>query len=98
MFETKKVIIWFHFEMFIELFITNSVIFTRFLALFNFSRLIVKYWKKWNTPTKFEKNRTKPGNPYYLVVVENRTKSGTVLSETKWNLYYNYLGFEASLV
>ena len=29
-FETKKVIIWFHFEMFIELFITNSDIFTRF--------------------------------------------------------------------
>ena len=29
-FETKKVIIWFHFETFIELFITNSDIFTRF--------------------------------------------------------------------
>ena len=29
-FETKKVIIWFHFETFFELFITNSDIFTRF--------------------------------------------------------------------
>ena len=28
-FETKNVIIWFHFEMLIELFITNSDIFTR---------------------------------------------------------------------
>ena len=25
---------------------------------------------------------TKPGNPYYLVLLENRTKPGTVLSET----------------
>ena len=33
-------------------------------------------------PTKYEKNRTKPGNPYYLVLFENRTKPGTVLSET----------------
>ena len=31
---------------------------------------------------KIEKNRTKPGNPYYLVLFENRTKPGTVLSET----------------
>ena len=38
--------------------------------------------KKWNIPTKFEKNRTKQGNPYYLVLFENRTKPGTVLSET----------------
>ena len=29
---------------------------------------------------KFEKNRTKPGNQYYLVLFENRTKPGTVLS------------------
>ena len=29
---------------------------------------------------KIEKNRTKPGNPYYLVLFENRTKPGTVLS------------------
>ena len=29
-FETKKVVIWFHFEAFIELFIPNSDIFTRF--------------------------------------------------------------------
>ena len=28
------------------------------------------------------KIRTKPGNPYYLVQFENRTKPGTVLSET----------------
>ena len=38
--------------------------------------------KKLNIPTKYEKNRTKPGNPYYLVLFENRTKLGTVLSET----------------
>ena len=31
---------------------------------------------------KIETNRTKPGNPYYLVLFENRTKPGTVLSET----------------
>ena len=31
---------------------------------------------------KFEKNSTKLGNPYYLVLFENRTKPGTVLSET----------------
>ena len=31
---------------------------------------------------KFEKNRTKPGNPYYLVLFQNRTKPGTALSET----------------
>ena len=43
--------------------------------------------KKWNVPTKFEKNRTKPGNPYYLVLFENRTKPGTVLSGD--SLYYN---------
>ena len=46
------------------------------------NRLIMKCWKKLNVPTKFEKNRTKPGNPYYLVLFENRTKPGTVLSET----------------
>ena len=34
-FETKKVIIWFHFETFIELFITNSDIFTRFQTISN---------------------------------------------------------------
>ena len=28
------------------------------------------------------KNHTTPGNPYYLVLFENRTKPGTVLSET----------------
>ena len=44
--------------------------------------LIVKCWKKKrNIPTKFEKNRTKARNPYYLVLFENRTKPGTVLSE-----------------
>ena len=32
-FETKKVIIWVHFETFIELFITNSDIFTRFQTI-----------------------------------------------------------------
>ena len=46
------------------------------------NRLILKFWKKLNIPTKYEKNRTKPGNPYYLVLFENRTKPGTVLSET----------------
>ena len=46
------------------------------------NRLIVKVGKKLNIPTKFEKNRTKPGNPYYLVLFENRTKPGTILSET----------------
>ena len=46
------------------------------------NRLIVKVGKKLNIPTKFEKNRTKPGNPYYLVLFENCTKQGTVLSET----------------
>ena len=44
--------------------------------------LIMKCWNKWNVPTKFEKNRTKPGNPYYSVLFENRTRQGTVLSET----------------
>ena len=48
----------------------------------NHQRLIVKVGKKLNIPTKFEKNRTKPGNPYFLVLFENRTKPGTVLSET----------------
>ena len=38
--------------------------------------------KKLNIPTKFKKNHTKPSNPYYLVLFENRTKSGTILSET----------------
>ena len=33
-------------------------------------------------PTKFEKNRTKPGNLFDLVMFENCTKPGTVLSET----------------
>ena len=33
-------------------------------------------------PNKIEENRTKPGNPYYLVLFENRTKPGTILSET----------------
>ena len=46
------------------------------------NRLIMKCWKKLNVPTRFEKNRTKPGNPYYLVLFENCTKTGTVLSET----------------
>ena len=32
--------------------------------------------KKRNIPTKSEKNRTKPENPYYLVLFENRTKRG----------------------
>jgi hypothetical protein len=45
-------------------------------------RLNVKCWKKWNIPTKFEKNRTKLGNRYYFVLFENRTKPGTVLIET----------------
>ena len=57
-------------------------------------RLIVKCWKEWNIPTKFEKNLTKPGNPYYLVLFENRTKPGTILSETVLSrdpLYYNVL-------
>ena len=34
-FETKKVIIWFHFETFFGLFITNSDIFTRFPTISN---------------------------------------------------------------
>ena len=46
------------------------------------NRLIVKCLKGLNIPTKYEKNRTKPGNPYYLVLFENRTEAGTVLSET----------------
>ena len=46
------------------------------------NRLIVKHWKKINVPAKYEKNRTKPGNPHYLVLFENRTKPGTVLNET----------------
>ena len=33
--QLKKVIIWFHFETFIELFITNSDIFTRFQTISN---------------------------------------------------------------
>ena len=51
--------------------------------------------KKLNIPTKYEKNRTKPGNPYYLVLFGNRTKSGTVLSETVLSgdpLYLNNQG------
>ena len=46
------------------------------------NRLIVKCWKKWNIPIKFEENPTKTGNPYYLVMFENHTKPGIVLSET----------------
>ena len=38
--------------------------------------------KKIKYPNKIEENHTKPGNPYYLVLFENRTKPGTVLSET----------------
>ena len=30
---------------------------------------------------------TKPGNPYYLVLFENRTKLGTVLSETVLSIW-----------
>ena len=43
---------------------------------------------------KIEKNRTKPGNPYYLVLFENRTKPGTILSETVLSgdpLYFIFL-------
>ena len=61
------------------------------------NRLIVKCWKKKiNIPTKNEKNRTKPGNPYYLVLFEYRTKPGTVLSETVLSgdpLYYFFHHF-----
>ena len=32
---------------------------------------------------KIEKNRTKPGNPYYLVLFENRTKRGLPVIEIK---------------
>ena len=46
------------------------------------NRLIVNCLKKRYVSTKFEKNRTKPGNPYYLVLFENGIKPGTVLSET----------------
>ena len=46
------------------------------------NRLIVKCQRKLNIPTKYEKNRTKLGNPYYLVLLENRTKPGTVLNKT----------------
>ena len=38
--------------------------------------------KKLVIPTKYEKNRTEPGNPYYLVLFKNRAKPETVLSET----------------
>ena len=58
------------------------------------NRLIVKCWKKWNIPTKFGKNRTKPGNPYYLVLFENCTKRGlpvVVLIVTFRNLRYIHL-------
>ena len=41
----------------------------------------MEIWKK-NIPTKFEKNRTKPGNLFDLVMFENCTKPGTVQSET----------------
>ena len=67
------------------------------------NRLIVKCWKKGNIPTKFEKkkNRTKPGNPHYLVLFENRTKPGTVLSETVLSgdpLYNEFLVVESWIV
>ena len=38
--------------------------------------------KNENIPTKSDKNCTKLGNPYYLVLFENCTKPGTVLGET----------------
>ena len=50
---------------------------------------------------KFEKNRTKQGNPYYLVLFENRTKPGTVLSETVLSgdpLYLEFLYFLVQLL
>ena len=46
------------------------------------NRLNVKVEKKTKYPKKYEKNRTEPGNPYCLVLFENRTKPGTVLTET----------------
>ena len=45
------------------------------------NRLIVNCLKKRYVSTKFEKNRTKPGNPYYLLLFENCTKPGTVLRD-----------------
>ena len=44
----------------------------------NFPEFFLRRLKKVET----EKKRTKPGNLYYLVMFENRTKPGTVLSET----------------
>ena len=35
-----------------------------------------------DSPNKIWENRIRLGNPYYLVQFENRTKTGTVLSET----------------
>ena len=43
----------------------------------------MKCCKIWNNATKFEKEHTKPGYLYYLVLFENRTKPGTLLSETR---------------
>ena len=50
------------------------------------------------TMNKFEKNRTKPRNPYYLVQFENRTKLGTVLSETVLSGDPLYLIFERKAI
>ena len=63
------------------------------------NRLIVKRWKKIKYLNKIEENRTKPGNPYYLVLFENRTKPGTVLSETvlSGDLYYGTMFANISL-
>ena len=49
---------------------------------------VFSLWGEGVAPSKFEKNRTKPGNPYYLVLFQNRTKSGTVLSGDP---LYNYI-------
>ena len=59
-------------------------------------QLTNKLWnveKNENIPTKSEKNRTKLGNPYYLVLLENRTKPGTVLNKTllSWDSLYKLL-------
>ena len=64
------------------------------------NRPIVKCCKKLNIPTKYEKTRTKPGNPYYLVLFETGTKPGTVLSETVLSgdpLYYGTMFANISL-
>ena len=67
--------------MIINVYIANLAVRSQTFAIIT-NRLIVKCQRKLNIPTKYEKNRTKPGNPYYLVLFENRTKPGTVLSET----------------